>query len=105
MAGGTGWTFQGQHIECKDGGRREAGVQTRILLLVGWFLSAIDPPYRRNERNGTFARILRRVGTSIYPLDGANLTTGRTRALNDIIHFPRPTQYENIDTVFEGLYS
>lgn len=68
--------IQGQHIECKDGGRREAGVQTRILLLVGWFLSAIDPPYRRNalqptrnKRNGTFARILRRVGTSIYPLD------------------------------------
>ena len=34
---GGGWhrvDIQGQHIECKDGGRREAGVQTRILLLV-----------------------------------------------------------------------
>ena len=62
-------------------------------------MSAIDLPYRRNtlqpdrnKRNGTFARIRWTVGTSIYPLERANLMIGRTGVLNDVIQFPKPTQ-------------
>lgn len=56
-----GWRrvdIQGRYIECKDGGEESdedllsecfpTHMDRRMLLLVGWFELAIDPPYRRN---------------------------------------------------------